>query len=446
MAALLARAAADRALVATLRANGRTRWHIEYGAFGLSNHLAHGVIALRHLGATDTMVAAWIKTYEVHQTAGNTLEKARVADRHAVADANDARANYLGRRRNFLGLCDFFDGALARDGRAAVLRAWLPSLAPGFAAAAFHALIHTGYGAVVADEHAGGDEHLLADGLAYCVFSHEPLGPLPPPPTAPTAASSPGGDGGDGNAEPPDLGDAIVAALARVRAEGRFEGLVARHGPAWLARPYWSGRGMSTDSFQLQFAVLTEEPGALALLSHYLNADAGAGGSVTGALARCCAACAGRPDVLGARLFGAALRVYAGAARDDFFLLHGVTAAWSLAKLLPFFPDDAAREAAVGHFLVAVLATYVAQGKPAITAAPTAADGDEEEDLLPDWDAIVGHTLNGAEFKDEHQLKLVMNCREVAARGAAGDAALAAAVDERTLRWAAARKAGLLPW
>ncbi len=75
---MLARAAADRALVATLRANGRTRWHIEYGAFGLSNHLAHGVIALRHLGATDTMVAAWIKTYEVHQTAGNTLEKARV--------------------------------------------------------------------------------------------------------------------------------------------------------------------------------------------------------------------------------------------------------------------------------------------------------------------------------------------------------------------------------
>ena len=42
----------------------------------------------------------------------------------------------------------------------------------GFAAAAFHALIHTGYGAVVADEH-GGDEELLkkiADDVLEAVF------------------------------------------------------------------------------------------------------------------------------------------------------------------------------------------------------------------------------------------------------------------------------------
>ena len=87
-----------------------------------------------------------------------------------------------------------------------------------------------------------------------------------------------------------------------------------------------------------------------------------------------------------------------------------------------------------------------------VQVAPPPADdaaggGGGGDDGLPAWEAIVAHLLDGVDgSSDEHTLKLVMNCREVAASAAAGDAALAAAVDERALRRAAARKAGLVPW
>jgi len=66
-----------------------------------------------------------------------------------------------------------FAAALARDGRDAVLRAALPALLPGVAAAAFHGAIRTAHAVEAAHE---GE---LACALAYWAWRWQPLAPAP---------------------------------------------------------------------------------------------------------------------------------------------------------------------------------------------------------------------------------------------------------------------------
>ncbi len=54
---------------------------------------------------------------------------------------------------------------------------------------------------------------------------------------------------------------------------------------------------------------------------------------------------------------------------NDFFLLHGVTGAWSLCQILPHLkPKDGL--IASRMFLVALLTTYIIMGCPALTGKP----------------------------------------------------------------------------
>ena len=66
-----------------------------------------------------------------------------------------------------------FAAALARDGRDAVLRAALPALLPGVAAAAFHGVIRTAHAVEAAHD---GE---LAAALAYWAWRWQPLAPAP---------------------------------------------------------------------------------------------------------------------------------------------------------------------------------------------------------------------------------------------------------------------------
>jgi hypothetical protein len=86
--------------------------------------------------------------------------------------SRDSWSALLGRRDAGNGFRAFFGAEVARLGRDGALRAYLPGLLPGIGAAAFHALIRTGYGVRFRDDHE------VQDGLAYWATAFLPLGPL----------------------------------------------------------------------------------------------------------------------------------------------------------------------------------------------------------------------------------------------------------------------------
>jgi hypothetical protein len=131
---------------------------------GLSNHVSMGLYSLSALGASSSQIqrfadAHWPRLEPLPSEAGPVISnenwKARFGQREAI---NGYRA--------------FFTAAIARDGRDATLRKYLPDLLPGIGAAAFHPLIRTGYGVRF------GDDREVSDGLAYWAMAFLPLGAL----------------------------------------------------------------------------------------------------------------------------------------------------------------------------------------------------------------------------------------------------------------------------
>jgi Questin oxidase-like len=137
----------------------------EFGG-GLSNHLSMGLYSLAALGGSRAELTRFA---EAHWARLEPLPRERGP--HVGRDNWSA---LLGQRDALHGFRAFFGAEIARLGRAGALRAYLPGLLPGIAAAAFHALIRTGYGVRF------GDDQEVQDGLAYWATTFLPLGPLGP--------------------------------------------------------------------------------------------------------------------------------------------------------------------------------------------------------------------------------------------------------------------------
>src|SRR3954467_5940101 len=137
-------------LLKNLLAKAR-HYHPSYRG-GLSNHCSMTLIAPERTGATPQRVQshrpAPPRKKELAPPAGEAIDAAnwrqRLGDESAYCD-------YLG----------FFRREVARLNARATLRAYVPELAPGLGAAAFHPLIRTAFG-VIADE-----PEEIAVGLAY---------------------------------------------------------------------------------------------------------------------------------------------------------------------------------------------------------------------------------------------------------------------------------------
>ncbi|HEY6513348.1 MAG TPA: questin oxidase family protein [Burkholderiaceae bacterium] len=130
----------------------------------LTNHLPMALHALAELGADDARMQQFFKRY-ARRFAGRVAEP-------AAAAAPDWPA-LRGQPHAFAPLCGTFAAALAHEGRDAVLRAALPALLPGVAAAAFHGAIRTAH-AVQA-----GHDGELAAALAYWAWRWQPLAAAP---------------------------------------------------------------------------------------------------------------------------------------------------------------------------------------------------------------------------------------------------------------------------
>jgi hypothetical protein len=135
----------------------------DYGG-GLSNHVSMGLYSLAALGGTSESLARFA---QAHWPALEPLPKAAGPE----VRAEHWRA-WLGQAEVLNGYRALFGAEVERLGRAEVLRKYLPGLLPGVAAAAFHALIRTGYGVRFADDQE------VVDGLSYWATAYLPLGAL----------------------------------------------------------------------------------------------------------------------------------------------------------------------------------------------------------------------------------------------------------------------------
>jgi hypothetical protein len=126
-------------------------YHPSYGG-GLCNHAPMALIALDRMGAPPPRLETFAETdlqgKEPAPQPGAAIDAANWRER---LGEEDAYADYLG----------FFQREVARLNGRAALRAYLPTLAPGLAAAAFHPMIRTAFGVIAEDD---GE---IALGLAY---------------------------------------------------------------------------------------------------------------------------------------------------------------------------------------------------------------------------------------------------------------------------------------
>jgi hypothetical protein len=130
----------------------------------LTNHLPMALHALAELGADAARLQQFFDRY-ARRFEGRTAEPDAAAAKDWLAVRGQANA--------FAPLRAAFAAALARDGRDAVLRAALPSLLPGVAAAALHGVIRTAH--AVEAEHEGE----LSCALAYWAWRWQPLDAAP---------------------------------------------------------------------------------------------------------------------------------------------------------------------------------------------------------------------------------------------------------------------------
>src|SRR5690242_17311450 len=144
------RSGRDRMLLKNLLAKTR-QYHPSYRG-GLSNHCSMTLIALDRMGATPERVKSYALAYL------RNMEPVGVPGE--AIDAENWREQ-LGNESAYLDYLGFFRREVGRLNARATLRAYLPALAPGLGAAAFHPLIRTAYG-VIAD-----DAEEIAVGLAY---------------------------------------------------------------------------------------------------------------------------------------------------------------------------------------------------------------------------------------------------------------------------------------
>jgi hypothetical protein len=131
-------------------------YHPEYRG-GLCNHLPMALIALERMGASPARLqrfaTEYLKRLEPAPEPGTAIDQSNWKER---LGEQAAYAEYLG----------FFQREVARTGARAAIRAYLPRLQRGVAAAAFHPPIRTAFG-VIAD-----DAGEVAVGLAYWASRH----------------------------------------------------------------------------------------------------------------------------------------------------------------------------------------------------------------------------------------------------------------------------------
>ncbi|ELT92798.1 hypothetical protein CAPTEDRAFT_214401 [Capitella teleta] len=337
-----------------LAENSTSKFFIEYGGF-LSNHMPHALIALHRLGADQTRVQKFIKWYEPK------LDKKELYPEEDALATGENPDELVGKRRRFYALLNHYQDALQSkyDGNLSKLVASeFPKLSLGLAGSALHGLIHCGYG-LSAD-----NSRLTLEGLSYLHHSYMPLTVSDHAPKLDAL--------GQGSMDILD-----VVEMLRCDEELYNSMVVDSQAESALVR--------SHGYFQPRVAALLVNHGDR--LAEYVQQIKFS------------------PDEHAFRwLVDCALVVYLIAEnKNDFFLLHGVTGAWSLLNISSHL-DGVSRSDSLRTYLAVLLAAYLAEDRPKLCLDRLNTD----EKIGMSWRQIVDKAL--ATEYDEHVYKLVQVC------------------------------------
>lgn len=346
------------------------KYYVEYNEF-LTNHICHGIIAVHRLGAGSERMQRFINWYEPRLEPPEIHHK---YDDMVVKEDGDV-LDILGKRVGFYRLLSHYRSLLRQYGsKEELIRREFPKLEAGMVCAAVHGLIHTGYAL------AQGWEEGICEGLAYLHFSYKPL---VYDKTSPQNQLDLFGKGSKSAFEIADI----------IRQDLRLREAMLKETKLLKAS---TTRTIGTGQFRMA-AIVTNHGDHLIGLANQLQIPAlqcKAGDNLDiGALANW--------------LVDVALHVYFAAdRRNDFFLLHGVTGAWSLHRLLPYMSRTDV-VSCMRTFICTLFAVYLTEDSPRLIH-DVATDPPVSQAT---WQAIIDDVL--AQDHDEHIYKLVQVCYEM---------------------------------
>jgi len=354
-------------LLQILKDNSTDKYFIEYHGF-LSNHLAHGVIALFRLGASYERIQQWIKWY---------VTKLENATDHPDPTDDGERdvGNLLGQRTHFYTLFKHYKTLYEGECNKSLdqlISTSFPKLYPGMFASLLHGLIHTGYG------YATDDTQTVLEGLAYLHHSFVPTN------VNDTAAKYQHQHWGQGSHSPLEVIDMMtkdpeISSMVRSKAYLELNKKIFQARVIMLLQE--AGQPLLSYTYKLKCPDWYN-PGALDMIQIIK---------------------------LNNWIIDVAISVYASSEpKNDFMLLHGVTGAWSLCKLISLMKDPQEASKALQLYLCLVFAVYVADNTPPLNAPDFS--GNASEVSQSTWDGIIKEAIE--EDRDEHVYKLIQVCYE----------------------------------
>ncbi len=357
-------------LQALLEKYSTEHYQIEFDKF-LSSHLLSGAVALEQLGASRERVQKFVQQYSAK------LVSSVVMDRQAP-DAQPIKNNVmlLGQRKHYEQIRGFYQNILEElnGDIAQLVRQCFPPLSAGIAASLFHSGINLGYAVF------SGSKHSVVEALAYLHHSHKPIIFSQ---SKPSNHISYFGQG--------ELSFVQVLAVIEQDKAG-LETLQKSAELSMRTKQY----GWYSSTPQYRIAAMLAQGNRLIDYVNLIHIDELFAKNIIDI----------DLNALNSWLLDQAIALYARCEnKNEFVVLHCVTAAWSFCQFSPLLaPADLL--IAARSLLSTFLAAYAVQGCPVIQALP-----DIKSVLsLDDWQLIAEQAL--ARDMDEHVYKLVAVCKD----------------------------------
>jgi len=392
-----------------------------------ANHMPHALVALDRLGASSARIKEWAEGY-----AKRAPQKELPPSEHRVNRAN--WLSFRGKQEAYPDLLEFFQKETERLGDSRkVVREYLPQLVEGEAGQALHGIILLGYCSQI------GEPWLISSGLAYLTYCYMSLGKL----GELGANDSRTGKGSSISVSATDQGEQASSADSKSESKSDGESSFV----ASPLSPHLESAGSiefkmplnehkllrvldivraddelpafpkEADGFTTRMRWIGSDAKMRARLARYDLPMAALAATVRHSSSFKEDSHAVTVDELSTLVIKTALEVYAQTGCQDFFLLHGVTAAEALRQSLKFaFGDDSAASvdmqltslAAMWRTLVAA---FCARGRPKFD------DSFKKESKQPDWETDWDDIIKKATTKteDAHRIKLAYVCHAMAA-------------------------------
>eukprot|EP01125_Pyxidicula_operculata_P017750 TRINITY_DN6255_c0_g1_i2.p1 TRINITY_DN6255_c0_g1~~TRINITY_DN6255_c0_g1_i2.p1 ORF type:complete len:314 (+),score=46.51 TRINITY_DN6255_c0_g1_i2:259-1200(+) len=272
---------------------------------------------------------------------------------------SDTWRNYLGLRKEYAGLYQYFLQQIQKNGVPHVLNEYLPQLFEGLCGSAFHALIQLGFAIDIMHEES------IAEGLAYWVFSYLSLGKMEQSETE------------------KDLSPLEVISLMKNdrRLDGSYDSTGFQVSMRNISKNYSS---IVTDYAQSWRLLFNDKNNTTADNNLLMN-----------------------------NIIEIILKIYVATGTKDFFILHGITSAFAIHRVFPFVQSPKDQNLLLRYFWLALLSTYLARDRPFVDM--TLLNDLPSPSCSPFYSSVEWKNVIESIFEDpktdEHKVKITYVCK-----------------------------------